>query len=200
MQVRPCLRERKERRDVKRGPCYSWERIKNWDKSWGSFIIGQKCPLRSKCTLFRKRSLPPGFWIAHLGENCLGVQARKKKKDREFQEWIWVTWNEVLLPFSVLYSFLDVLWCRAHVHDESSQFCKVDVECHCDGQLVVFLVGHIAPNCSWMALPAIWIPKSQAVEQCDFSPYGLRSNLPQKVILSDLCMRWYLNWRDVASS
>lgn len=93
MQVRPCLRERKERRDVKRGPCYSWERIKNWDKSWGSFIIGQKCPLRSKCTLFRKRSLPPGFWIAHLGENCLGVQARKKKRqgipgvDLGYLEW-----------------------------------------------------------------------------------------------------------------
>lgn len=114
---------------------------------------------------------------------------KKKKKDREFQEWVWVTWNEVLLPFSVLYSFLDVLWCRAHVHDESSQFCKVDVECHCDGQLVVFLVGHIAPNCSWMVLPAIWIPKSQAIAQCDFPPYGLRSNLPQKVILSHLCMR-----------
>lgn len=64
-----------------------------------------------------------------------------------------------------------------HIHEESRQVCRADVESLCDevDDSWWSLVDHVEPSSSWLVLffyylPAIWIPKTQAAVRCDMSP------------------------------
>lgn len=75
---------------------------------------------------------------------------------------------------------MGVLWCQVHVRDESRQFCKADVECHCDkpndscwsSGLDMLVLAGLGWSYFPAVLSAVWVPKSQAAVQCDLSPVG----------------------------